>query len=349
MPSPLVSVVVCTYNRAEMLRDTLASLAVLETACEFEYEIVVVDNASTDHTQPVLREVSADFPVPLRTCYVGTPGVAAARNQGIVEARGEWIAFFDDDQLAHPRWLRELLAMARRKGCRCVGGVNRLRLPSNLDPEQLAPAVRALHGESLGRDREQRYSRKSSPGCGNLLLHRGVFDEVGVFDESLREAGEDTDLYRRIYARGIEAWCTPLAISYHVIPAYRLEEEYLRWKSLRNGSHLARRNRNDWGLWISSAVLLARMVQGGLVHLPRLWWAGWKQSPHELTGCRCRLWKTEGYVRFALRELFPRLFAQKVFFDRLEFRNERELLTAPAPTISQPLVPKADQIPCESP
>src|SRR4029077_11473095 len=99
------------------------------------------------------------------------------------------------------------------------------------------PACRELMGGSANRNTACRYNRKRAPGCGNLLIQKSVFDEVGGFDESLVEAGEDADLYRRMFSAGIEAWYTPKAISYHVIPAYRLKDNYLRWKSLRNGGH----------------------------------------------------------------------------------------------------------------
>src|SRR5262249_41598358 len=163
----------------------------------FRYEVVVVDNASTDETAAVIAAAARHFPVPLRGVREPRPGVACARNRGIHEARGAWVAFFDDDQVADPAWLRELLAMAEAKQIRGVGGANRLRLPDGR-ADDLPQACRELLGGSSGPGAPRLYSRRLAPGAGNLLVHRSVFEQVGVFDEGLREAGEDADLYRRM-------------------------------------------------------------------------------------------------------------------------------------------------------
>src|SRR4029077_10495906 len=103
MNPPNVSIVVCTHNRAAMLRDALESLLRIETAGKFSYEIVVVDNASTDGTAQTVASLRQTAPV-LRYVYEAKKGIATARNRGLRESKGEWIAFFDDDQLADPRW-----------------------------------------------------------------------------------------------------------------------------------------------------------------------------------------------------------------------------------------------------
>jgi glycosyltransferase involved in cell wall biosynthesis len=322
-----VTIVVCTYNRAAMLRDTLASLVALATDNLFSYEVLVVDNASTDETPLVIRGVASRAPVLVRDAREGQPGVASARNRGIQEAAGEWIAFFDDDQVADPAWLKELLALAHAKEARCVGGANRLRLPAGL--EELLPAeVRQLHSESQNWPNPCRYSRRAAPGTGNLLVHRSVFEQVGVFDETLRQGGEDGDLFRRLCGAKIDAWHAPKAISYHVIPAYRLQPAYLRWKMLRNGGHLARRNWQEWSRVMFLFVLLARLGQAAAVYLPRLCWARLFGGPGRALAARCPWWRAEGYIRFALYFLAPRWFEQRAFFSWLEFRSERELFAA---------------------
>jgi glycosyltransferase involved in cell wall biosynthesis len=327
MSNDLVTVVVCTYNRAAMVRDTLASLATLRTDGQFDYEVVVVDNASTDDTPEIITDAARSFSVPLRGVREERAGVASARNRGIKEAHGNWIAFFDDDQVADPCWLMELLAQARRKNARCVGGSIRLRLPPEV-PQPPSPC-RALLGERVTPN-ATRYHRRWAPGAGNLLLHRSIFDEIGLFNEELRQAGEDADLFRRLLAADIEAWYAPDAFGYHVIPAYRLTPEYLRWKALLNGGHIARRNQHDRGRFMFLAMLAARLGQSLTVHLPRLLWARLRGARDQQLGVQCLLWRVEGYVRVALAHLAPRLFAQKAFFSQLEFRGERELFGATA-------------------
>jgi GT2 family glycosyltransferase len=318
-----VSVVVCTYNRAGLLRDALASLMALKTEEGCRYELVVVDNASTDETPRVIEESASRSPVPFRGVREDRPGVACARNRGVREALGPWIAFFDDDQVADPRWLLELLATAREKGARCVGGANRLLLPP--EGREVGPLARGMLGETgEGGENPRRYSGNRIPGTGNLLLQRSIFEEVGGFDESLRTGGEDSDLVCRMRNAGIDAWFAPQAVMHHVVPAYRLTDEYLRWKSLGYGRNQAM-PRFGGGRRAVPLHLPVRLGHALLVSMPRLLWARLRGDQKQAVEARCMLWRAEGYTRCALHLLAPRLFAQRAFLERLEFRTEREL------------------------
>src|SRR5688500_4978258 len=115
MSVPLISVVVCTYNRAGMLADALASLAAQQMDGRFEYEVLVVDNASTDETPAIIANAAQAADGLIRGVREPMQGIVPARNCGLREARGQWIAFFNDDQIAELNWLAELFAMAGRK------------------------------------------------------------------------------------------------------------------------------------------------------------------------------------------------------------------------------------------
>jgi glycosyltransferase involved in cell wall biosynthesis len=307
-----VTVVLCTYNRSKMLRDALASLTALDTAGGFRYEVLVVDNASTDDTRAVVGAVAGQSEAPVR--YVCEPrrGRVFARNRGIAEAGGQWIAFFDDDQLADRAWLHELLATARKTGSRCVGGAVRLLLPAGCH-RQLAQRCRAVLGESADWDSPRPYTETTYPGTGNLMLHRTVFDETGLYDESCNLRGEDSDLYRRICRAGIEAWFTPAAIVDHVIPPSRLQADYFRDTSLQDGWSCARRDYQDQGRPGTAVRMVARAVQASACHWPRLAWAGLRRRPEEVLGAKCLLWRAKGYVASALPLIFPRLFTGPAF------------------------------------
>ena len=317
-----VSVIVCTYNRAEMLADAVRSLA-RQRAASLSFEIIIVDNASTDDTRTVAEALIDTLTVPVRYVYAATPGVSAARNEGIAAARGEWIAFMDDDQMADAAWLEALWDTAHRRKVRCVGGVNRLRLPAGQEERALSKPLQSLLGCTVGIDAEGPYPPKHSPGAGNLLVHRGIFDEVGTFDESLSAGGEDVDLYRRILARGDCAWCTPQAITFHVVPGYRLDRDYLRWKCQRNGSHLARRDYCEKGRARMAVLALLRLAAAAGVHSPRLIAAHLAHRPEDALGRQCLLWKTAGYIRLALHLAAPRVFPQRQFVNWLDLRSEQ--------------------------
>ncbi|MEN1678530.1 MAG: glycosyltransferase [Planctomycetota bacterium] len=290
-----ITVVVGTFNRAEMLRQTLASLTELETEGRFTYEIVVVDNASTDHTAQVIAETDLGAAAAVRGFYEDQAGVAFARNRGIQEAAGRWIGFQDDDQVAHPRWLIELVDLAARRDVRCVGGNVLLRLPEGTD-RKLSPQCRSLLGEKFWMTVEQPYSRKNIPGTNNLLVRRDVLDEVGVFNTGLTDGGEDADLARRIRTAGVEAWYTPDSIVYHLIPEKRLSDQYMRWTATRKGQHVARREMHEFGRAMFVPVVAMRFCQAMLNYVPRYAAFGLLGDKERALGARCLISRTQGYL-----------------------------------------------------
>jgi GT2 family glycosyltransferase len=282
---PDISVVVCTHNRAAMLRDALASLAKLATGGRFSYEIVLVDNASSDETPRVALEFSKSLPA-LRYVAEWKKGIATARNRGYREAKGEWIAFFDDDQLADPRWLLELFNYAHDYNLRAVGGPVHLKLPDGCDRD-LHPFVRMLLGESRLGSEPFAYSPKVSPGTGNLMLHRSVFEQVGAFDEAFAVRAEDTDLFCRMWREGIEAWYVPAAIVHHVTPQQRLEEQYLSRLSVFTGGSVAQRERETTSFpWFTARFLAKTALYPLLLALKRRIATLRGQSESQL-GVRC--------------------------------------------------------------
>lgn len=292
---PDISIVVCTHNRAAMLSDALASLARLETGGRFRYEIVVVDNASSDETAEVVQAMRRTS-LELRYVYEAKKGIATARNRGYREAAGEWIAFFDDDQLAEPGWLRELFAYASDYNLRAVGGPVHLKLPEGCRRE-LHPFVCMLLGESRLGSEPFAYSLKTSPGTGNLMLHRSVFEEVGLFDESFAVRHEDTDLFCRMWRRSIEAWYVPAAIIHHVTPPQRLEESYLNRLAISAGGNVVQRERDTHSLPLFLAKFLAKTAAYPLILGGQLLGAKLRGQTEALLGVRCHLRLIGEYIR----------------------------------------------------
>lgn len=319
---PEISVVVCTFNRAAWLRPAVESLLQQQTRGAFTFEVVVVDNASTDHTQQVIESLAAESGGVVRGCRELQQGVSHARNRGIAEAQGEWIAFFDDDQEAAPDWLFELWQTAHSQQCRVVGGAVELELTEQ-QSQTLGPLAQAMYGATVGRDQLQPYTRKFAPGTGNLMVHREVFQQVGVFDPALADAGEDTDLYRRIRAASIASWYTPQARILHKIPAERLQPEHLCRTAQRIGGHIARREHQSAGSWVFAVLLLARLLQTGLSAARSQIKAVLRGDRAQSLDTRIILARGEGYLRTGLRELAPRWFEQQAYFSGLNFRADR--------------------------
>jgi glycosyltransferase involved in cell wall biosynthesis len=299
-----VSVVVCTRNRSQSLVDALRSLMVLETGNLFSYEIVVVNNNSTDDTSRAVRDLAVSAPISIREFVETRPGVVFARNRGVEEATGEWIAFFDDDQLADPRWLLELLECGLQKKSLCVGGAVTLKLPEGFN-EPISPFCRMLLGETVGMEELQRYSPRRTPGAGNLIVHQSVFETVGLFREEFNKRGEDTDLFLRMHAAGIEGWYTPKAIIHHVIPPERLTPAFLLRLSQVMSAGMAQVERNAVGKLFFPLVWCARLGHLACVMLPRLLWSRLTRNHSRYLGIKCQMRLSQCYLGEGFPLLLP--------------------------------------------
>lgn len=295
MTKPHITVVVCTFNRSSELIKALRSLYHLETEGRFNYDIVVIDNASTDATPQTIAFAEEESPVPLRGVMESRKGVVFARNRGIAEATGDWIAFFDDDQLADPRWLVELIRLADEKQVRCVGGAVHLKLPEEHAGRELRTKVRMLLGEARWSSEPMPYSVRIGPGAGNLMLQRSLIEQVGGFDENILGRGEDTDLYFRIRALGETCWFVPTAIIHHLIPPARLQDAFFRRLSVGMGEGVAMHELGQYGTVRFSLIWAAKIARAVLVDGPLYWWARLTGNREEALDRICRIALEQGH------------------------------------------------------
>jgi GT2 family glycosyltransferase len=197
---PLVSVVCCSYNGEPTIRDTLEGLAHLDYP---RYEVIVVDDGSTDATAEIARGYGA------RVISTPNQGLSAARNVGMRAASGEIVAYIDDDAYPDPGWLTFLVRTFREGGFCGVGGPN--LLPREDGP--LAECVANAPGgpcHVLLSDREAEHI----PGC-NMAFQRTWLERIGGFDSQFRSAGDDVDLCWRLQELGGRIGFHPAAIVWH--------------------------------------------------------------------------------------------------------------------------------------
>ncbi len=313
--NPDVSIVLCTYNRAHMLAECIESLMAQRSYGEFTFEIVVVDNRSTDNTAAIVAELASRSSVAIRYVLENQPGQVHARHRGFDEARGEWIANFDDDEVAEPDWLVEMLRLARNKNVLSVGGLLLLRFTEQSD-RQLHPRVRRILGESVRWSEPRPYTRRQGPGSGTQLLHKSVLERVGRYDVTQSLRGYDTDFYRRMREAGIESWFAPKSVAYHITPSSRLTYKYLHDTCFHDGWTFCRRDLEHFGKLICFFVLIVRFALVFFKHLPlsivtRL--AGMRESA---LAHRLMLARLEGYTRCYFHMVAPRLVMQRRALER---------------------------------
>lgn len=330
-----ITAAVCTYNRAPLLSGALESLVAQETRDRFSFEILVIDDASTDDTVQVVERFSSLSGVRVRYIRAEGRGIGPARNVAMKTAVGSWVAFMDDDERAAPGWLLALHAVASQTKAPVVGGPVRALL-SESQLNLLSPSCQSVIGHG-----EYPYNSPTlltgtwSPGCGNVILSTRIIDELGGFSDA-PSAGEDNDLWRRVRSAGYEIWYAPDAVIHHVVPRYRLTTAYFRWNSQRWGDTFALQDWSNRGPVKTLILGAARIVKTCAVTLPGLVIARLRNDDRAALDFNCGIWRTQSYARRCLFLTSPRLFPQEQFFARLQFRGERASLTEEAGLPTKP-------------
>ena len=223
LKSPKISIVICTYNRVELLSSALASVAV-QTASSEEYEIIVVDNNSTDSTMELVTKFSRTHP-DVRYVHEPVQGLSHARNRGWQEAQGEYVAYIDDDARAENRWVEAIAAFAaKRPEAAAFGG------PYFWFSLKPLPAWFKESYASWSLGTEERPIQKDEWLKGtNMIFKRTVLEAVNGFDTRLGMSGqnlgytEEVALQVKLMEMGSEIYYVPCIRVKHLVADYKLE------------------------------------------------------------------------------------------------------------------------------
>lgn len=228
----MLSVILCTYNRERYLYNVLHSLA---AGSYRDYEIVLVNNNSTDGTEAECRRFQADHPdVTFRYCIESQQGLSYARNRGIQESQGEVLVYVDDDALVNPEYLQTYADFFRQHPeAMAAGGPILPQYDGCEEPLWMSHYTRQLVTGKLDLgSREREFPNGAFPGGGNAAYRKEVFDQVGLFNVELGRKGnsligaEEKDLFDKMTSRGIRFYYLPTAILYHLIPPKKLTDDY---------------------------------------------------------------------------------------------------------------------------
>jgi len=227
--TPSVSVIVCSYNGAKTLAACLESLGKIDYP---DYEVVLVDDGSTDHTPAI----AAQFP---RVRYIRQTnhGLSHARNTGAAAATGEVFAYTDSDCMADADWLYFLIGTLLSGNYAGVGGPN-ISPPAQNWVQACVAAAPGGPSHVLLTDTVAEHI----PGC-NMAWYRWAFEAVGGFDAEYRKAGDDVDFCWRVQQAGHEIAFSPTAIVWHhrrfTLRAFRKQQEgYGEAESMLRFKHL---------------------------------------------------------------------------------------------------------------
>lgn len=263
-----ISVIICTYNRAESLRRTLETCCDLVIPAGVQWELLVVDNNSKDHTKQVCESLAGKLP--LRYLFENRQGKSYALNTAVANTQGKLLLFTDDDVDIDPGWLAAFWNLSCRKsGCSLLGGHTRPRW------EGTPPRWVQMHSPTLLRrvmmdgSRSQPLTEQawsSFAGC-NMALRKSVFATGITYRTDLGPTAEtpvrseEADLNARLMNMGFKGYFTPQAIVYHRTNASRTTEAYVR----------------NW--FLGQGIAEVRLGEVPMVHLwfgaPRYYWRLW--------------------------------------------------------------------------
>ncbi|MBQ3999036.1 MAG: glycosyltransferase family 2 protein [Paludibacteraceae bacterium] len=301
----MLTVIICTYNRAKYIGPLLESLAANDLA-KSEYEILLVDNNCTDNTRAICDAFAAAHK-DVRFRYVVEPeqGLSAARNKGIKEAKGDIIVYVDDDALVDAHYLRDYAEWfaAHQETMACGGPIEPLY--ETEEPKWMSPYTKALLTAWMNYgDKVREYPKGCYPGGGNAAYRKEVFDNVGLFNTALGRKGgnlmgsEEKDIFDKMHALHMQVLYLPTPVLHHCIPQAKLEKDYFDRLTLQIG--ISERQRT---LAISKSKYFKRLFSecvkwGGTIVLL----CGYTISFHPVKGWKLILFRrnvTRGLLGFA--------------------------------------------------
>ena len=241
-----LDVIIPTYNRSELLKDTLDSLLSARVPEDLSVHIKVVDNNSTDDTRAVVEDYVKRFKDIISYLFEGRQGRSAALNAGIAATRGDLIGMVDDDEKVDESWYERVHSAFAEGDVDFIGGPYKPRWGAP-PPDWLPKDYPAVIGWIEAGDRVLTYG-KDYDGVlmgGNAIITRAMIEKVGNYSISLGRTGkrllsvEDEDMTERLLAAGARGLYLPDLVIYHYIPPERLTKSYHRrwcfWRAVSLG------------------------------------------------------------------------------------------------------------------
>lgn len=234
-----LSVIVCTYNRCENLPACFAALEAQRGTHGVPWEVVVVDNNSTDETRESVERAAQASTLDIRYVFEPEQGLSAARNAGIGHARGDYLTFIDDDIRVERDWLAAIADTFRRYHCDVVGGRIHVEAAQPL-PVWITPEMYGFLGHrDFGEEPDTMDGVSRFPFGGNMAIRREIFEQVGLFDTELGRKGEgrvraellkgeETEFFRRVAGHGGTFRYEPAALVKHHILPHQLRKRFFR-------------------------------------------------------------------------------------------------------------------------
>jgi glucosyl-dolichyl phosphate glucuronosyltransferase len=308
-----ITVILCTYNRCASLRIALESVARSVVPASVEWELLLVNNNSSDQTRSVFEEFNAAYPGRFRYLFEPKPGKSNALNSAIEATDADVLAFMDDDVLVEPTWLANLTSVLNDPSYAGVGGKIvpqwKTALPRWLPVKEkygLAPLVMFDLGNEAG-------ALDEPPFGTNMAFRRSVFDRYARFRTDLGPRpgseirSEDTEFGQRLLNAGERLYYQPSAVVYHEVAEKRLKKEFfLKWTFDK-----ARADIREFGVQKGTKWFIAG-VPLYLFRRLAVWTVRWMagMNPAVRFARKLKIWSTAGAIRECYRSFHQRRLPQ---------------------------------------
>lgn len=257
------SFITCTYNRAKFLPKTLTALCE-QTFLGKEYEIIIIDNNSTDNTAEICEKFRDEYKFKQISYYKElSQGLSHALNRGIKEARGEYIIYVDDDETIGKKHLEKLneYLLAFPDAELCASPV--APIYEGEIPKWMSKFTQRLIGGYFNLGKKPRLLSKTHyPGTGHTIIKRELYNKFGLYNTELGRKGtallgaEDKDMAFRLIEGQVKAYYFPDIPIYHHIPAYKLTDDFFNKLTFSIGKSERLRTKS-----ISQSTYRQRLIQ----------------------------------------------------------------------------------------
>jgi glucosyl-dolichyl phosphate glucuronosyltransferase len=255
MTVSLVTVLICTHNRARLLQDTLDSLVTPADGRRFAVEIIIVDNNSTDCTRQTIEAAASKSTNPIRYVFEPRQGKGHALNRGLQDARGDIVALTDDDVIPAADWLERVVAAFESRDISFAFGKVLPRWGAMPPPELLTSRAQDIwgplalidYGDQITEYSAERFHSHRLPIGANLAFRRDRLLKVGGWRTDLGKenntliSGEDHEIFVRLLKAGLYGGVyDPENKVFHYVPPVRLTRKYFRRWFYWHGKTMAR-------------------------------------------------------------------------------------------------------------
>lgn len=229
----MISVIVCTYNRDKYIYQCLSHLA--QNAHEIDWEIILINNNSTDNTHSKCEQFAKDYPnVKFFYFIEKNPGLSHARNKGIKEAHGDWFVFIDDDAMVQRTYIKNLdLYLKKYMDAGAFGGSIEPFFEGETPTWLSKWSMGFISAINLGEN-VKLFTKEKYPIGANMGISKKTIEKIGLFNPTLGRTkkmllgGEEKDIFMRISKENIPIYYFPYIDVKHCIPPNRTTTEYIK-------------------------------------------------------------------------------------------------------------------------